>query len=339
MVVVKRLDPKYPRLGYEVQKGLMIDMPNGDGKAEIIEAEDGSVTLSERDGKYSVSLKNVKLSEFVEHDVRVDLKRGPRANHLTLENVTIDGPTATIISHEGETVISDTILSGHDYIETSGQTIKHSFIEDGTLDRAKLINSSVERSCVRESLVKDSEVVNSDLDGVTVTKDSTIELSDLINDKVTNATVGGVDYNWLDVSWLGDDRHFKDGYFVGNGKHVGQYNFDNGYVRVADEEAYVDGLAKLIVYRDLPYAWDRDHYRPSETLKERLEDAWETAPEAYRNETLELTPFLKDVIAPPSLTDAEIAESFAEDEAWREADDFVIDESQFEVNSQNHLQQ
>ena len=27
MVVVKRLDPKYPRMGYEVQKGLVIDMP------------------------------------------------------------------------------------------------------------------------------------------------------------------------------------------------------------------------------------------------------------------------------------------------------------------------
>lgn len=339
MVVVKRLDPKYPRLGYEVQKGLMVDMPGGDGKAEITEAEDGSVTLSERDGKYSVSLKNVQLSEFVEHDVRVDLKRGPRANHLTLENVTIDGPTSTIINHEGENVISDTVLSGHNYIETSGQTIKDSFIDDGTLDRAKLINSSVERSCVRVSFVKDSEVVNSDLDGVTVTKDSTIELSDLIKDKVTNATVGGVDYNWLDVSWLGDDRHFKDGYFVGNGKHAGQYNFDNGYVQVADEDVYVDSLANLIVHRDLPYAWDREHYRPSEALTERLEDAWESVPEVYRNETLELTPFLKEVIAPPALTAAEIERSFAEDEAWHEADDFVIDESQFEVDLQQGLQQ
>ena len=339
MVVVRRLDPEYPRLGYEVQKELVVDMPLGDGKATITEAEDGTLTLSERDGKYSVTLKNVQLSEFVEHNILVEIDRAPEANHLVLEDLTIDGPTATIISHEGENVISDTILSGHNYIETSGQTIKHSFIEDGTLDRAKLINSSVERSCVRVSLVKDSEVVNSDLDGVAVTKDSTIELSDLIKDKVTNATVGGVDYNWLDVSWLGDDRHFKDGYFVGNGKHAGQYNFDNGYVQVADEDAYVDSLAKLIVHRDLPYAWDREHYRPSETLKERLEDAWESVPEAYRNETLELTPFLKDVIAPPPLTAAEIVKSFDDDDAWREADDFEIDESQFEVKLQQGLQQ
>ena len=108
---------------------------------------------------------------------------------------------------------------------------------------------------------------------------------------------------------------------------------------MADEDAYVDSLAKLIVHRDIPYAWDREHYRPSETLKERLEDAWESVPEAYRNETLELTPFLKDVIAPPPLTAAEIVKSFDDDEAWREADDFVIDESQFEVKPQQGLQQ
>lgn len=65
MVVVKRLDPEYPRLGYEIQKGFVVDMPRGDGKAEITEKEDGTLTLSERDSKYSVSLKNVQLSEFM----------------------------------------------------------------------------------------------------------------------------------------------------------------------------------------------------------------------------------------------------------------------------------
>lgn len=101
MVVVKRLDPKYPRLGYEVQKGLMVDMPGGDGKAEIIEAEDGSVTLSERDGKYSVSLKNVQLSEFVEHDIVVEIDRAPEANHLVLEDLTIESPETIIRSCYG----------------------------------------------------------------------------------------------------------------------------------------------------------------------------------------------------------------------------------------------
>lgn len=49
MVVVKQLDPKYPRMGYEVQKGLIVDMPNGDGKADIVKNEDGSLVLSEND--------------------------------------------------------------------------------------------------------------------------------------------------------------------------------------------------------------------------------------------------------------------------------------------------
>lgn len=76
MVVVKQLDPKYPRLGYEVQKGLMIDMPNGDGKADIVKNEDGSLTLSENEGKDTVTLKDVHLSDFVDHDVRLMLKHG-----------------------------------------------------------------------------------------------------------------------------------------------------------------------------------------------------------------------------------------------------------------------
>lgn len=42
---------------------------------------------------------------------------------------------------------------------------------------------------------------------------------------------------------------------------------------------------------------------------------------------------------PAPLTAAEIVKSFDEDDAWREADDFVIDESQFEVKSQQGLQQ
>lgn len=73
--------------------------------------------------------------------------------------------------------------------------------------------------------------------------------------------------------------------------------------------------------------------------QERLDKAWEKMSEAYQKEALELAPFLKDVVEPAPLTAAEIVKSFDEDEAWREADDFVIDESQFEVNSQNHLQQ
>lgn len=66
-MIVKRLDPNYSRMGYEVQKGLVIDMPGGDGKADIVKGEDGSLTLSEKDGKYQVTLKNVHLSDSVDH--------------------------------------------------------------------------------------------------------------------------------------------------------------------------------------------------------------------------------------------------------------------------------
>lgn len=36
MVAIKQLDPNYPRLGYEIKKGLVIDLPRGDGKADIV---------------------------------------------------------------------------------------------------------------------------------------------------------------------------------------------------------------------------------------------------------------------------------------------------------------
>ena len=52
-----------------------------------------------------------------------------------------------------------------------------------------------------------------------------------------------------------------------------------------------------------------------------------------------MAPFLKEVVEPASLTDAEIAETVAEDTARREADSFVIDESQFDINPQQGLQQ
>lgn len=120
-------------------------------------------------------------------------------------------------------------------------------------------------------------------------------------------------------------------------------------MQVADENAYTDGLAQLVLNRDLPYAWDLEGYRPSDALKERLEEGFASVPEDYKDETLEMAPFLKDVIEPTNVTieqsvvDEEIArdieKSIAEDTARREVDDFVIDESQFEATSQRGLQQ
>lgn len=375
MVVVKRLDLKYPRMGYEVQKGLMIDMPGGDGQADITKGEDGSLTVSEKDGKYQVTLKDVHLSDFVDHDVQIKLKRSPNANQLTLENVIINAPTSTVISYEGDNTISGSILSGHNLIEMTGQEIIDSFIKDSELDQTTLKNSSVKRSRLQLSRVDDSQVANSDVMNSVVTDDSNVELSKLMSDEVTAATVGGVHSGWALSSWEIDERTFTDGYFVGNGKHANQPDFNHGYVQVADSEAYVDGLAQLVLNRDLPYAWDLEGYRPSSALKERLEDGFVSVFDKYKDETLEMAPFLKTVVTSDSLDDedawlyldaqaasedpdAVITEDVDTEKSRREAeswaiddrdlplagtnvtqDDVTIDESQFDVKPQQGLQQ
>ena len=367
MVVVKRLDPKYPRMGYEVQKGLMIDMPGGDGQADITKGEDGSLTLSEKDGKYQVTLKDVHLSDVVDHEIQVKLKGSPNANQLTLEDVIINAPTSRLISYEGENVISGSILSGHNLIEMTGQTLSDSFIKDSELDQTRLKNSSVKRSRLQLSRVEASHVVNSDVMNSVVTKDSSVELSKLMSDEVRAATVGGVHSGWALSSWDIDERVFTDGYFVGNGKHANHPDFDHGYVQVADSEAYADGLAQLVLDRDLPYAWDLEGYRPSDALKERLEEGWTSVPEEYKDETLEMAPFLKTVVTSDSLDDedawlyldaqaasegAVVTEDVDKDkirqetDAWvidetpvEVAEDIAIDESQFEMKTQQGLQQ
>lgn len=365
MVVVKRLNSEYSRMGYEVQKGLMIDMPLGDGNADIIKGEDGSLTLSEKDGNYQVRLKNVALSDVVDHDVQVKLKGSPNANQLTLENVIINAPTSKLISYEGDNTISGSILSGHNVIEMTGQELSDSFIKDSELDQTTLKNSSAKRSRLQLSRVEDSHVVNSDLMNAVVTDDSNVELSKLVNDEVMAATVGGVHSGWALSSWEIDERAFTDGYFVGNGKHANQPDFDHGYVQVADSEAYADGLAQLVLHRDLPYAWDLEGYRPSDALKERLEEGWTSVPEDYKDETLEMAPFLKTVVTSLDDEDAWLyldAQAASEDPAAvitedvdmekirREADAWVIDEtpiavaeaideSQFEMKTQQGLQQ
>ena len=369
MVVVKRLDHEYSRMGYEVQKGLMIDMPGGDGKAEITKGEDGSLTLSEKDGKYQVTLKDVHLSDVVDHDIHVKLKRSPNVNQLTLENVIINAPTSRLISYEGDNTISGSILSGHNLIEMTGQELTDSFIKDSELDQTTLKNSSVKRSRLQLSRVDDSHVTNSDVMNSVVTDDSNVELSKLVSDEVTAATVGGVHSGWALSSWEIDERTFTDGYFVGNGKHANHPDFDHGYVQVVDEDAYVDGLAQLVLNRDLPYAWDLEAYQPNETLKERLEDGFASVPEAYKDETLEMAPFLKDVVesTSDSLDDEDawlyldamaaaegevVTEDVDQDKIRQEADawvidetpvevaeDIAIDESQFETKTQQGLQQ
>lgn len=339
MVVVKQINPNYPRLGYEVQKGLIVDMPNGDGKADIVKNEDGSLALSENDGKDTVTLKGVALSDFVDHDVRLTLKHGFEDNHVTLENVVIDSPTARLISYEGDNMISNTVLSGHNVIKMKGQTIADSFIKDSDLERTSLTNGAIKRSSLIVSRVDDSSVVNSRTDGAIVTNDSSVELSELFADHVTAATVGGVQSGWDGHSWEFDERRFENGYFVGNGKNANQHDFSHGYVQVANEEAYAEGLADLAVNGNLPYISEKDNYQLSDMMKERIEKAMARVPEDVKVEAVKLAPFLKEVAEPVGLTDAEIEQSITEDTLRREADDFVIDESQFDVTSQQGLQQ
>ena len=338
MVTVKRLDPEFPRMGYEVQKGLMIDMPGGDGQADITKGEDGSLTLSERDGKYSVTLKNVQLSEFVNPQVRINLSGGPDANHLVLEDLKIESPNVTVSSFYGDNRIADTHFRGANHITMTGQIIDNAYIDDSVISGSSIEKgSTVEHSRLMNSTVSDSEIINSDLDNATVTDDSKVELSYLMDDTVKQANVGGVNNGWDVLNDTFDECTFEKGYFVGDGKLASQEG--HGYVQVADEDAYADGLARLAVNRDLPFRVDKESYQLTDDMKDRLEEAWGTVPAVYKDEALELAPFLKDAITPPALTAAEIVKSFDEDEAWREADDFTIDESQFEVKPQQCLQQ
>ena len=181
MVVVKRLDPRYDRMGYEVQKGLFVDMPCGDGRAEITESKDGTLILSECGGKYSVSLKNVQLSEFGEHNIVVKVNGGPDGSHLVLEDLNIESPETTIRSSYGDNRVSDTILSGVNEIVMAGHTIDDAYIDNSVIMTSSVEKDSlVERSRLLNSTVTNSDVVNSDLDSAVIADSSRVELSHLM---------------------------------------------------------------------------------------------------------------------------------------------------------------
>ena len=243
-----------------------------------------------------------------------------------------------VSSFYGDNRIADTHFRGANHITMTGQMIDDAYIDDSVISGSSIEKgSTVEHSRLMNSTVSDSEIINSDLDNATVTDDSKVELSYLMDDTVKQANVGGVNNGWDVLNDTFDERTFEKGYFVGDGKLASQEG--HGYVQVADEDAYADGLARLAVNRDLPFRVDKESYQLTDDMKDRLEEAWGTVPAVYKDEALELAPFLKDAITPPALTAAEIVKSFDEDEAWREADDFEIDESQFEVKSQQGLQQ
>ena len=299
MVVVKSLDSMYPRVCYEVQKGLIIDMPYGDGKAEIIKYRDGTITVSEGDGKYKVTLKNVQLSDSVDHDIHINVYFSSDDNHLLLENLTFDGSKTIIVSYFGHNVLKGSTLSGCNCVKMAGQKIVNSSIEDSQLDRVEVENSSIKQSYLQISSISDSKVINSDLTGVGVVEDSFIELSELVGDLVASSMVGGVSFGigWDSRDcWEDDKRDFEGGYFVGNGKRVNQDGFNHGYVEVIDEDAYADKLARLMLDRKLSCALNRDVYCPSDVLKKCLVSGWKKVPDNYRLEILKMFPFLKDVV-------------------------------------------
>lgn len=80
-----------------------------------------------------------------------------------------------------------------------------------------------------------------------------------------------------------------------------------------------NGLAFLSVHGDVPYDVRSGDYQPSSDLKEAIKEHWEKLSEfnkTHTDELFEWAPFVKDVVE----------------------DDFVIDESQFEVKPQQGLQ-
>ena len=109
MVVVKRLDSEYPRLGYEVQKGLMIDMPNGDGRAEVTESKDGTLTLSELtndtvDTMESIHAEIVELSEAIASTSEEHQSNSLYHSEALLSEVAVDDPVKPVL--DGEPVVT-----------------------------------------------------------------------------------------------------------------------------------------------------------------------------------------------------------------------------------------
>lgn len=309
MVAIKQLDPAYPRLGYEIKKGLVIDMPRGDGNANIVE-NNGSLCLSEGSCVVRVNPETIQMADDATFTVK--MHRHEDDNHLILSDLTVDGDTMIHCSG-GDNVVTNDSLSGHNYIDmdVNGGTICDSHVTHSHLNDTSIKDSSISYSRLTDTHVDKSQVKNSHTFASHIVGDSVVELSSLGFDKVHQAKLGGVTCEPDPFSLK--DRMFKNGYYIGN--------LENGYdpIQVADEKAYTDGLAILSVHGDIPYEIRSGDYEPSSDLKEAIKEQWEKLPDVNKTHTDELfewAPFVKDVVE----------------------DDFVIDESQFEVNLQQGLQ-
>lgn len=309
MVTIKQLDPKYPRLGYEIKKGLVIDLPRGDGKADIVE-DNGSLYLSE--GSYVVKVDPDTIQMADDASLMVKMHRYEDDNCLILSDLTVDGDTM-IHCIGGDNVVTNDSLIGHNYIDmdVNGGIICDSHINNSHLQDTSIKNSHIDYSRLTDTHVDKSQVKNSHTFASHIENNSFVELSSLGFDKVHQAKLGGVTCEPDPFSLK--DRVFKNGYYIGN--------LENGYdpIQVADEKAYTDGLANLSVHGDIPYGIRSMDYEPNDALKEAIKEQWETLSDfdkTHTDELFEWAPYVKDVVE----------------------DDFVIDENQFEVNLQQGLQ-
>lgn len=309
MVTVKQLDPNYPRLGYEIKKGLVIDLPRGDGKADIA-IDNGSLCLSEGSCVVRVIPDTIQMAD--DATLTVKMHRHEEDNRLTLSDLTVDGDTMIHCSG-GDNIVTNDSLIGHNDIDmdVNGGVICDSYINNSHLQDTSIKNSHIDYSRLTDTHVDKSQVKNSHTFASHIADDSVVELSSLGFDKVHQAKLGGVTCEPDPFSLK--DRVFKNGYYIGSP--------ENGYdpIHVADEKAYTDGLAILSVHGDIPYEIRSGDYEPSSDLKEAIKEQWEKLPDFNKTHTDELyewAPYVKDVVD----------------------DDFVIDESQFEIKPQQGLQ-
>lgn len=318
MVTIKQINPNSPRLGYEVQKGLIVDMPNGDGKA-IIEEADNCITISEQDGAHSVTLKNVKVPDLGNPNIMIEIRGDVDNNHLTLEDVDFHTQETTIVSSHSDNSISDTIFYGNNYVYMQKHTITDAFIEDCHIERSSVTYSNVDHSYILATTVDASAVKSSRL-YATETIDSTVSLTKMSLGTVHNATIAGIIKGPMD-----EHRILTDGYYVGRAE-------------VKDDIAYNEALALLILTDSLPTEIDKKYYRPSQALMDTIQDKWNTAPTEMKNNVLKTTPFLTTIVGDDVSMD-DIVQSVYDDDAWRVADEFYIDPNIFLFSDKDDLQQ
>ena len=192
MITIKQLDPNYPRLGYEIKKGLVIDLPRGDGKADIIE-DQGSLYLSEGSCVVRVVPDTIQLAD--DASVTVKMHRHEDDNHLILSDLTVDGDTMIHCSG-GYNAVTNDFLIGHNYIDmdVNGGIICDSHITHSHLQDTSIKNSHIDYSRLTDTHVSKSQVKNSHTFASHIENNSFVELSSLGFDKVHRAKLGGMTY-------------------------------------------------------------------------------------------------------------------------------------------------